>query len=211
MNVSDPVPNGQSRRMGRPKMLLPWGQTTVLGQVILTLQRAGLEEILVVSGGSRAEVETIARSLGADTVYNDGYAQGGMISSIQVALRLLAARPAHPVRVEAALICLGDQPQVQEETVRAVVERFRASGAPLVVPSYRMRRGHPWLVSRQLWDDLLGPEAPKTARQFLQHHASLIDYVIVETPSILADLDTPEDYQRWQRERINHGDAETRR
>ncbi len=187
---------GQSKRMGRPKMLLPWGATTVLGQVILTLQRAGVDDLLVITGGERPAVEAIAQSLGVRTVHNPDYAQGEMISSIRAGLRALAARPVDPVREQAALICLGDQPQVQEGTVRAVVERFRESNAPLVVPSYRMRRGHPWLVHRQLWDDLLRLQPPLTARDFLNQHASAIHYVTLDTPTILADLDTPADYEQ---------------
>ena len=94
----------------------------------------------------------------------------------------------------AALICLGDQPQVEERSVRKICNAFLTSKSKIVVPSYQMQRGHPWLVARPLWDELLTLKSPKTPRDFLRKNARSIQYVIVETQSVIADLDTPEDY-----------------
>ncbi len=205
---------GQSKRMGQPKMLLPWGETSVLGQVIETVQRAGVEHILVVTGGARVQVEEIVRRYAEggrqDAIssrHNADYSKGEMLSSLQAGLRALIQPPSSlrdtsPIFKEngggregaAALICLGDQPQVQEGSVRAVVEAFEAGGSNLVVPSYQMRRGHPWLVARPLWDEILAMSPDKSPREFLNRHAGEIQYVNVDTPSILADLDTYEEY-----------------
>jgi molybdenum cofactor cytidylyltransferase len=57
-----------------------------------------------------------------------------------------------------------------------------------------MRRGHPWLVDRALWPELLALQSPYTLRDFLTAHAGEIRYLDVDTDSILQDLDTPEDY-----------------
>jgi len=64
------------------------------------------------------------------------------------------------------------------------------------VPSFQMRRGHPWLVARPLWPEILALKPPESTRDFLAGHAHEIHYVNVDTPSILADLDTPEDYEK---------------
>ena len=183
---------GRSMRMGQPKMLLPWGETTVLGQVISTVQRAGLKEIIVISGGAREDVEAIASAHGTRTVFNPEFASGEMLSSIQTGLQELA--PSALNGREGALIVLGDQPQVQERSVRAVVSRFEETGASLVVPSVQMRRGHPWLVASLLWDEILALRSNESPREFINRHAAEIEYVNMDTPSILADLDTPEDY-----------------
>ena len=183
---------GRSTRMGQPKMLLPWGETTVLGQVISTVQRAGLKEIIVISGGAREDVEAIASAHGTRTVFNPEFASGEMLSSIQTGLQELA--PSALNGREGALIVLGDQPQVQERSVRAVVSRFEETGASLVVPSVQMRRGHPWLVASLLWDEILALRSNESPREFINRHAAEIEYVNMDTPSILADLDTPEDY-----------------
>lgn len=185
---------GLSRRMGRPKMLLPWGERTVLGQVLFTLQEAGVSHRLVVSGAEREAIEAIARGAGAECLYNPQYAEGEMLSSIQIGLRELERRE----EIEAALICLGDQPQIEVQVVRRLLEVWSESRAPLIVPSYGGRRGHPWLVARALWPELLRLSPPATARDFLQAQAAQITYVLVETASILQDLDTPQEYERFR-------------
>lgn len=181
---------GQSRRMGQPKMLLPWGNLTVIEHVINTFLNAGVEDIVLVTGGVREQVERITEQYPIRRIYNSDYAKGEMLSSLQLGLTAMSAH------VQAALVGLGDQPQVQERCVRLVCEAYRENQPQLVVPSFQMRRGHPWLVARPLWGKLLELKPPGSPRDFLNKHAGEIRYVVVDTPSILADLDTPEDYQK---------------
>lgn len=185
---------GESKRMGRPKLLLPWGATTVLGQVIAVFGDAGIEDIVVVTGGARRQIESLVETFVGKypvrTVYNPGFAQGEMLSSLQCGLKAL--RPG----TRATLIALGDQPQVEESTVRLVVAEFERTGAPLVVPSYDRRRGHPWLVARPLWGAIHALEPPCTARDFLDRHSEQITYVAAMSRSVIEDVDTREDYQR---------------
>ncbi len=66
---------GESKRMGQPKMLLPWGKSTVLQTVISTLQTAGVDDILVVTGGAHQQVDMlIGKSV--QTFYNENYVEG---------------------------------------------------------------------------------------------------------------------------------------
>lgn len=185
---------GQSKRMGQPKMLLPWGRSTVLEHVIATFLEAGLEEILVVTGGAREQVEHQISRYPIRKIHNEEFASGEMLSSIQCALRAITDR------TDAVLVGLGDQPQVQGQVVKQVCEAYRQSGNRLIVPSFDFRRGHPWLVARPLCRELLEMKSPDSPRNFLTRHASEIHYVNVETDSILADLDTAEDYQRFRPE-----------
>ena len=180
---------GQSKRMGKPKMTLPWGNTTVLEQVINTFRAAGVDDVLVVTGGDRKHVEMLAGN-SAKTVFNPDYAKREMLSSVQVGL--MGTKPG----TEAILIALGDQPQVQERSVRLVMDTYRKSGASIVVPSFQMRRGHPWLVARYHWDEIRHMQNPETLRDFLNRHAEEIHYVEIENNSILQDLDTPQDYEK---------------
>lgn len=181
---------GRSRRMGRSKMPLPWGANTVLGQVIEVFRVSLVDDICVVTGGDRATVEQIAEAWRARTVYNPHFATEEMLSSLQIGLEAM------PPPTEAVLIALGDQPQIQRETVLAILHKYDESRAPLIVPSYRMHRGHPWLIARALWGELLAMRPPDTPREFLNRHAERITYVDVDTPSVLQDIDTPEDYER---------------
>jgi molybdenum cofactor cytidylyltransferase len=181
---------GESKRMGQPKMLLPWGDTTVLGHVISTFFRAGVEDVTVVVGGARTEVEKIVERSGARSAFNPGYASGEMLSSLQHGIESLSSQ------ARAALIGLGDQPQIQEGTVRLICETFERTKSRLVVPSLQMRRGHPWLVERSLWNDILELDKRRSPRDFLHRYADEIHYVQVHDLGILADLDTMDDYHR---------------
>jgi len=182
---------GQSKRMGQPKMLLPWGEKTVLEQVIYTFKAADVDEILVISGGDRERVELLIGD-SARTVFNPEYAKGEMLSSVQAGLAEIKPE------IEAILIGLGDQPQVRERSVRLIVDAYRKSAASIIVPSFQMQRGHPWLVARPLWDEVLQMRSPESMRDFLGRHAEEIHYVQLDNDSILQDLDTPDDYLKFK-------------
>lgn len=193
MNISAIIlAAGQSKRMGQPKMLLPWENTTVLGKVIETIQQAGVEDIAVVTGGARDDVEKIAAYYKLRTVHNENFAHEEMLTSIQLGLQ--AQKPT----AEATLICLGDQPQVEERSVRNVCDVFNQNKSSIVVPSYQMRRGHPWLIARELWGEVLQMRSPESMRDFLNAHKDNIFYMEYDSPSILQDLDTPADYLKFK-------------
>jgi len=185
---------GESRRMGEPKLALPWGNTTILGQVVATYTAAGIGDILVITGGARQKIDILVTQLAQQfpvrTSHNPDYERGEMLSSIQAGLAGVGPQSS------AALIGLGDQPQVQEETVRRICAAFTLTKSPLVAPSFQGHRGHPWLVARSLWPEILAlPTTNTTARQFLNAHASQIEYVVADE-NILKDLDTWEEYNR---------------
>ncbi|MGC8857118.1 MAG: nucleotidyltransferase family protein, partial [Anaerolineae bacterium] len=150
----------------------------------------GVEDIVVVTGAESEKVTEIATGFGGKAVFNPDFSQGEMLSSLQAGLRALLSETA----AEAALICLGDQPQVQAKSVEMVIEQFWTTKRGLVVPSYQMRRGHPWLVARQYWKAILAMPPSASPRDFLRQYADEIEYVVVPTPDVLSDLDTPEDY-----------------
>jgi molybdenum cofactor cytidylyltransferase len=134
-------------------------------------------------------VEKVTAPYSIRRIYNKDHAKGEMLSSLQRGLMAMSSQ------AQAALIGLGDQPQVQERSVRRVCEAYQENRSQIVVPSFHMRRGHPWLVARPLWSELLQLKQPESPRDFLNRHADEIHYVAIDTSSILADLDTPEDYQ----------------
>lgn len=181
---------GLSRRMGQPKLIMPWGGTTVIGKVVAALLDGGAREVVVVTGGYRELVEEALRGSPARVLFNPDFERGEMLSSLQCGLRGLSQE------IDAALVALGDQPQIETHTVQSVIEAYQASSAPLVVPSYQMHRGHPWLVAHGLWPEIISLSGVQTLRDFLNDHAQEIQYLNVDSPSILMDLDTPEDYRR---------------
>jgi len=182
---------GESRRMGQPKMLLPWGESTVLEAVLETFRSAGIEDRRVITGANREGIEALVGD-SARTIFNPGFAAGEMLSSIQAGLRDIGEGAG------AALIALGDQPQVQPVTIRKLVNAYEKSGCALAVPSYQQRRGHPWLVGRAYWPSILSMAPGETMRDFFRMHAQEIEYIEAEDASVLADLDTPEDYLKYR-------------
>lgn len=186
---------GKSERMGRPKMDLPWRDTTVIGQVVTTLASSGVDEIIVVTGGASKNVEAALKLLPSElpvrTEFNPYYEDGAMMSSVERGLHAINDRHL------AALLALGDQPQVETAVIRAIIAEFEATSAQLIVPSYNKHRGHPWLVGRSFWPALLNLNETKTMRDFLNKNADQIHYLLVDTPSILQDLDTPADYYHY--------------
>ncbi len=185
---------GESKRMGEQKLLMKWGKSSVIEHVIRVYSNAGVDEIVVITGSHRNEIENVISATKVNhpvkSVFNENFSSGEMLSSIQCGLRELQVGLA-----DAALIGLGDQPQVREGTVRLVCEAFRQIKSPIVVPSFNMRRGHPWLIARELWNDLLELDTHQTPRVFLTRHQEKIHYVDAGNASILADLDTPEEYR----------------
>jgi molybdenum cofactor cytidylyltransferase len=111
-----------------------------------------------------------------------------MLSSLQ--LGLLSVPPA----TDTAMIVLGDQPGIQQEVVESLIKSYKTTGSSIIMPSFQRRRGHPWLVARELWPKLLEMRPPETARDFLNRRGGIIHYVEVNTPSIVADIDNPEEY-----------------
>lgn len=179
---------GQSTRMGADKMLLPWGATTVIDNVIATLQEAGVGDIHVVTGGTDLKVRKALSGRDVSYIVNPDYQNGEMLNSIQTGLRSLGEN------TEAILVVLGDQPHIEVQIIQIICERYLATRHAIIVPSYRMHRGHPWLVSKAYWNEILELKPPLTLNDFLNNHSEEIEYVIVNTPSILQDLDTRKDY-----------------
>ena len=179
---------GLSERMGRPKMTLPWGDTTVIGRVVEVLTQAGIDEILVVTGGARELVENVLEGLPARAAHNTNFEIDQMALSLKTGLSALSPK------AKAVLVTLGDQPQIEVNTIEILRVAYQSLRPSIVIPSYNMRRGHPWIVDRSLWAEILDLQPSKTLRDFLLVHSDDIYYVEVQNNSILRDLDTETDY-----------------
>ncbi len=183
---------GRSTRMGRSKQILPWRDTTMIGAVVRRLQASGLSEIVVVTGAEKESVEAALRAAPVRFAFNPDFESSEMARSLQVGLQTL------PENCLAALVVLADQPQMEPETSRAVIQRWRETLAPVVAPIYQGQRGHPLLFDRSTWADLFRLPAEANPREFLRA-AGRIERVEVTTDSILRDIDTPDDYARERR------------
>jgi molybdenum cofactor cytidylyltransferase len=85
---------------------------------------------------------------------------------------------------------------VRPETVAALVQAFRETGAPILLPIYQGRRGHPVCFARALYPELLEVPEEEGARALVRRHRALLREVPVDDPGIHQDVDTPEDLAR---------------
>ncbi len=182
--------------MGRPKMLLPWGTTTVLGHLIAQWQKIGASQIAVVCA---ADDKAISEELNGI-----GFADGlritntnplrGMFSSIQCAARWSDWEPA----IAHWAIALGDQPHLADETLRAVIEFSASHPNTICQPTRTDRPRHPVLLPKRLFEALT-ISREQNLKEFLGARASEVRLVQVSDPGLDFDLDTPADYEEAQR------------
>ena len=181
---------GLSRRMGEPKLLLPWGQTTILGQTLTNVLASSVDAVLLVTGFQRELIEAMAAARGVSTVHNADYATGEMLSSLQCGLRQL------PDTTGAVLVVLGDQPLISGETIDLILAANRNGAGSLVAPSFGKRQGNPVLIARRHFSELLALPPGSAPQDLLRKHPQELILVPVESDSVLKDIDSPESYQR---------------
>lgn len=181
---------GESRRMGKPKPLLRFEDTTFLEQIVSVLRRSLLDRITVVLG---AKAKTIQRSIdlsGTDVVINKDYRKGQLSS-------LIAGLENAPPETEAILLCLVDNPFITTTIVDRIVSTFRETKRPIVVPVFNKKRGHPALFAKSLFKELINAPTEMGARYVVYSNEDKV--VEVETPesAVLVRIDKPEDYRSY--------------
>jgi molybdenum cofactor cytidylyltransferase len=184
---------GRSSRMGRAKASLPLDdRDTFLTRIVRTFLSAGVDDVVIVVGHeAEAIVATFAESgLPARFVVNRDYDRG-QLSSLVAGLGMVD-RPG----VAAVLMTLVDVPFVSASTVRAVVERYRQTKAPIVRPTSGDRHGHPLLIDRSLFDALRNADPETGAKPVVRAHASAIGDVEIDDEGAFSDIDTVSDYDR---------------
>ncbi len=189
---------GMSRRMGRLKMLLPFGGKPMLARVIESLRASReISTITVVTGHAEQEIRAAASEY-EDVVWihNADHAEEGMLSSIKIGLQTL------PESCAAFFLALGDQPMVRPETMDALAEAWNLETAQIVLPSFGGKRGHPVLIAKRFVAEILALSKTDTLKTLMGRRADRIVVIPVQDPATVQDVDTPEDYQaalqRWR-------------
>jgi len=186
---------GKSRRMGRPKVSLPLGGRIVLEHVIAALQEAGIDDILVVLGPQVAELAPLVQRSGA-RVLLPAVPTHTMRATVEQRLTWLENR-FHPRSRDSWFLVPADYPILEPAIVRKLLrKRQRNRRYSIFIPTYQGRRGHPALIA---WKHVAAIRALPSEiglNVFLRSHPRQTLEVPVESPTILWDLDTPEDYRR---------------
>jgi molybdenum cofactor cytidylyltransferase len=182
---------GRSTRMGRPKLLLPWGRTSVLGQLLLHWEEEGARQVAVIlAAGDAAIVEELHRlKFNAQNCITNPKPERGMFSSIQCAARWCGWKP----ELTHWVIALGDQPHLRSRTLRAVLDLARAEPEKVCQPGFEGRARHPVLLPKSIFLRLKKSKAA-TLKKFLSRFP--LATCEVNDPGLALDIDYPEDYQR---------------
>lgn len=196
MNVAIILAAGESRRMGQPKQLLPFGGKTMLECVIDAFQSPRVDEIRVVLGYKADEIAARIRSQAGTlappeirVVKNDRYQQG-MFTSMQAGLRKL------PRNTKIVMIAVCDQPRLKRETVETLIEKFETERHKILIPSYNGRQGHPPLLRAEYAKEILAMDESMTLKHFYAEHANDITRLVVADEGVLIDIDDRETYER---------------
>ena len=175
---------GESTRFGRCKQLVPLGDKTMLERVIDNVLQSDARDLVVILGAHAEEIRRRIDLSGKRVVVNPEYARG-MSTSIQAGLRAL------PEAAEAAMIVLGDQPYVAPATMNLLIDEYRRTRAPAVVPTFNGRRGNPVVIDRALFGEMMEIRGDVGFRAILGRHP--LTTVAVEDRGVIRDIDTTED------------------
>jgi molybdenum cofactor cytidylyltransferase len=178
---------GESRRMGSPKALLKFQGETFLDRLI-GLFSGRCSPVIVVLGAMHEIVRTGFRRVAEALIVENPDFRLGQLSSMQCGLRAV------PADADSVLFTLVDHPAVMPATLYALLDADVQ--APLRIPRFEGRRGHPIRISKSLIPEFLALPAGSSAREVVTRHAAEIAYIDVDDPGILANVDDQPGYAR---------------
>jgi len=178
---------GEANRMGQPKQLMPFGQSTILERTIDNLLNSAVSETIVVLGYREEEIRKTIAGKPVKIAINPDYQQG-MSTSIIAGLKQVDKR------ARAVLIALGDQPFVDSQTITSLVEAFIANSRGIIIPVYQGRRGNPVIFAIKYKGELLHLKGDVGGREIIKRHPDDVLEVAVNCEGVLLDIDTAENY-----------------
>jgi len=178
---------GESRRMGQPKLLLPYGEKTVIENVFAIVKESKLDRSLVVVRPEDKIIPELARGFGFEIAINPEPGRG-MLSSIIVGLESI------PEEAEAVVLVLGDQPAIRASAIDLLIVAYRLKEKGIILPVFQGRRGHPILFDLKYRAKIKTLKPEIGLRQLMQQHPEDILEIPMNEPGLVSDLDTPEDY-----------------
>ena len=179
---------GTASRLGQPKQLLPWGETTILGQVVAQVEASPVDEVVVVIGHKAEEVRRSVTPQRARLIEAPDFGEG-CTASIRTGLAGLSSQ------AEAVVLILGDQPRIDPAVMQRVVAEWRRTRALAIRTAYPSRAGHPLVFAKILFPDLMTLHGDKAVWKILAAHPEWVHNVVVNQP-FPGDVNTWEDYHQ---------------
>ncbi len=180
---------GESKRMGKPKLLLPFGEKTIIETVLDNVIQSEVEKILVVLGSAREKIEQKIKNYSLEIAFNPNF-RSGMLSSVHAGFQAL------PEQAQAALVVLGDQPSISTSVINELIDAYKRTRKGIVLPVYKSERGHPVLIDMKYRREVENLSPDIGLRGTVYNHPEDILEVDVEASSIFQDIDYMEDYKK---------------
>jgi molybdenum cofactor cytidylyltransferase len=177
---------GKSSRFGTPKQLLPFGNTTLLGQAVRNANASALDRLVVVLGRASEELRATVDFGRAEVVENTAYGTG-------CASSLLAGLDAAGEECDAIALLLGDQPGVRSEFIDHVIATWQQTRPWAAVTSYLENLGHPFVFAREAFADLRSLHGDKAVWKMIEAHPERVSRIEIQAP-LPPDVDSPGDY-----------------
>jgi molybdenum cofactor cytidylyltransferase len=181
---------GESKRMGKPKQLMPLGGSTILEQTIDNLLNSEVNEVIVVIGNRAEEMNKLIANMPVRVALNPAYHEG-MSTSIIAGLNLIDNR------AQAIMLALADQPFIDSQTINRLIDEFSTNNKGIAIPVYHGKRGHPVIFAIKYKEQLLRLKGDIGGRQIVKGYPDDILEVAVDSENIITDVDTINDYQSY--------------
>ncbi|MFC1983807.1 molybdenum cofactor cytidylyltransferase [Chloroflexota bacterium] len=179
---------GSSRRLGRPKQLLPIGETTFLERTVDNILDSSVNEVIVVLGHLAEEMARLISRRPITVVVNPDYHQG-MSTSVLAGLKLVNQE------AQGVLFVLADQPLVDSETVNRLLENFGSQGKDIIIPIYKGRRGNPVVFSTTYKNELMQLTGDVGGRTVIARHPDRVLELSVDCEGVVIDVDSWDSYR----------------
>jgi molybdenum cofactor cytidylyltransferase len=191
---------GESKRMGSPKMLLPWMEKTIIEQVVENVLSSDVSGVVLVLGAESDSIKRVTSRYDVVHCHNADY-KSGMLSSVRCGLTAL------PDDCKAVVVMPGDQPMIGAGEINRVIAARMESGKGIAMPAYRGRRGHPLLIESRYIEEVMALPENEGLRALAARYPGDVFEVKTDDPSVLRDIDTQDDYlnelniinERWKR------------
>jgi molybdenum cofactor cytidylyltransferase len=183
---------GASLRMGSPKALLPYLGRPFIDHLLEVTRRPKIGVRRVVLGAHAAPIGKAIAPNEEEVVVNADW-ENGQLSSIQTALRSL------PAGTDGMLLCLIDHPLITTALVDGLIQQFYSTRAPIVLPVYHGRRGHPVIFSAALYEELENAPLDVGARSVVWAHQSEVSEYVTAEEGCIVNLNDPDTFERFTR------------
>jgi molybdenum cofactor cytidylyltransferase len=180
---------GESKRMGQPKLLLKWGESSLFEQTLDNYLGSAVNEVNIVLGHQAAEMEKVIGDRSVNTAINPAYSKG-MSTSIIIGINIMSPR------TQGIMLALADQPSVSSQTIDRLIQVFELRQKGIVLPAYQGQRGNPVIFDIKYRNELLALTGDIGGREIVHRHYNDVQEVSVDNRGVLIDIDTPEDYKR---------------